>query len=187
MPSPFQGFAARMLTGSMLGEVMKLLPEPAREALAEVRDYVAEHGRFPKMERLARTPLQTGTAQAVNVLLGALAQGELARMINAHVGDVEGGTLRGCNALIGDVIAGQVSGANVVVGAVRGGIVERVNALVGSVHSGEVRTVSALVGDVHGGTVQCHLLVGNVHGGKVTARYHAGEVLGGDATIETKL
>jgi hypothetical protein len=187
MPSPFQGFAARMLTGSMLGEVMKLLPEPAREALSEVRDYVAEHGRFPKMERLVRTPLAAGSAQAVNVLLGALAQSELARMVNLHKGNVEGGTLRGCNALVGDVLQGHVSGANAIVGAVRGGLVERVNLLVGDVHGGEVKTVSTLVGDVHDGTVQCHLLVGNVLGGRVTARYLVGETRGGEATIETKL
>lgn len=184
MPGPFQGFAARMLTGSMLGEIMKLLPEPAREALAEVRDYLAEHGRFPKMELLRKGPIGAEGAQAVNVLLGSLAEGELARMINVWRGTLEGGTLRGCNAAIAEIQAGHVNGANVIVGDVHGGLVERVVLLAGNIHGGQVRSTSVVLGDIHGGTVQCHLLVGNVHGGVVICRHLLGEARGGQVTAD---
>jgi hypothetical protein len=184
MPGPFQGFAARMLTGSMLGEVMKLLPEPAREALAEVRDYLAEHGRLPKMELLRKAPVGPEGAQAVNVLLGVLSEGELARMINVWSGKLEGGTLRGCNAAIGEVQAGHVNGANVLVGNVHGGLVERIVLLAGDVHGGQVRSASVVLGDVHGGTVQCHMLIGNVHGGVVICRHFLGEARGGQVTAD---
>lgn len=184
MPGPFQGFAARMLTGSMLGELMKLLPEPAREGLSEVRDYLAEHGRFPKMELLRKGPIGAQGAQAVNVLLGSLSEGELARMVNLWSGKLEGGTLRGCNVAVGDVHSGHINGANAVVGNLHGGLVERVVALVGDVHGGQVRSASVVLGDVHGGTVQCHMLIGTVHGGTVICRHLVGEARGGSVTAD---
>jgi hypothetical protein len=182
MPGPFQGFAARMLSGSVVNELMKLLPEPAREALAEVRDYFAEHGRFPKMELMRKAPIGAEGVQAVNILLGTIGAGELARMINVFRGQLEGGTVRGCNVAIADVHSGHINGANVVIGEIHGGLVERVVAVIGDVHGGEVRSASVVVGDVHGGTVACHSFVGVAHGGTVTCRHMFGEARGGRVT-----
>lgn len=182
MPGPFQGFAARMLSGSVVGELMKLLPEPAREGLAEVRDYFAEHGRFPKMELLRRTPLGAEGAQAVNILLGPIAAGELARMVNVWRGQLEGGTVRGCNVAIAQVHSGHINGANVIVGDIHGGLIERAAVIAGDVHGGEIKSANVVLGDMHGGAVQCHTFIGTVHGGTLTCRHLFGEARGGQVT-----
>jgi hypothetical protein len=187
MVNPFQGFAKRLLSTSMVGELLGLLPEPAREALADVRDYLAEHGHWPKLEPLRRAPLGAGTVQAVSVFLGALGTGERLTMVNLVKGVLEGGHLRATNVMLGDVHGGRAEGLNALIGTVHGGSVERVNLLVGDVHGGELRVVNVLVGDVHGGVVQCHTLIGDVHGGQVDARNMHGKVHGGIARVGREL
>ena len=47
MAGPLSGFARRVLTGSLFNELWGLLPEPARESLGELRDYIAQNGKLP--------------------------------------------------------------------------------------------------------------------------------------------
>jgi hypothetical protein len=187
MANPFQGFARRFLSGSMVGELLGLLPVPVREGLSDVRDYLAEHGHFPKLEAVRRAPVGSEALQAVAVFLGPLRETERLSMVNLFKGDVEGGQLRATNLALGDVRGGNVNGVNALVGTVHAGRVERVNLLVGDVRGGELQTINIIVGDVHAGRVQCQLLIGDVYGGQVQARKLQGTVHGGDAQIERKL
>lgn len=187
MASTFQDFAKRLLAAGFVSELLNMLPKPAREALAEVRDYVAEHGPLPKLTLFASAPAGAQARQATNVFLGPLRDGERLSIVNLFCGALEGGELRSVNVASGAVHAGSVHGVNALIGSVHGGVVERVNLVVGDVNAGEVRLVNVLVGDVHGGSVQCHLLVGDVHGGDVQARHHRGQVLGGQALVESTL
>ncbi|HEX7476960.1 MAG TPA: hypothetical protein VF331_04085 [Polyangiales bacterium] len=178
-------FMQRMLIGKVLGELVEFLPEAARDALVDVREYVREHGRLPKFEPV-RTQLASAgqTLQAVSVHLGGAPAGAALHMINVLKGDVTGALLRGVNVVIGDVQDGTVRGTNVLLGAVRGGELRGVNVVIGDVHGGELRSVYVILGNVYGGDVRCQVLVGDVHGGKVVARVQRGKVLGGDAQIE---
>jgi hypothetical protein len=185
MASPLSGFARRMLSGGLIvDQLWGLLPEPARLALGDLRQYVSRHGRLPKLEPLRRAPFGPAPSAGVGAALGALVAGEKLSMVNVFAGELRGGQLSIAAALVGDVIDGYAQGLALVVGDVRGGLVERVNAIVGHVHGGEVRTINLLIGDVHGGRVQCHALIGDVHGGEVRARHHHGAVHGGRIDLE---
>ncbi len=183
MPTPFQGFAKRLLGTGMIGELFGLLPEPAREALADVRQYLADHGHWPKLELLRHAPAGPVPLQAVGVFLGSLYVGEELSIVNLFKGTLEGGELRATNVALGNVQAGRAEGLNLLVGDVHGGQVERVNLLVGDVHGGQVRTVNVLIGDVRGGRVQCNTLIGDVHGGELDARAMHGSIHAGTARV----
>jgi hypothetical protein len=183
--SPFQGFAKRVLASGLAAELLNLLPRPAREALVDVREYLAEHGRLPKFTLFERAPAGSVPKHALNAFLGPLNGGERLSMVNLFRGALAGGELRSSNVAAGDVGSGTVHGVNALCGDVHGGVVERVNVLLGNVHGGEVRLVNVLHGDVYGGRVQCHLLIGDVHGGEVQATHHRGRALGGRALCES--
>ena len=184
MAGPLSGFARRLVTGSLFNELWGLLPEPARDSLGELRDYIAQHGRLPKLELLRRGPLGPTKVSAVSVVLADVENGEKLSMVNVLRGSLRGGELRIANAMVGDIEAGYAQGLDVLVGSVRGGLVERVNAIVGDIHGGEVRVASVIVGHVYGGRVQCNFLVGDVHGGEVKARNMLGTVHGGRADVD---
>ena len=184
MAGPLSDFARRVLTGSLLGEVWGLLPEAARESLGELRDYVQQNGKLPKLELLRRGPLGPTKVTAVSMVLADLEAGEKLSMVNLLRGTLRGGELRIANAVIGDVESGYAQGIDVLVGCVRGGVIERINAIVGDVHGGEIRIANLIVGNVYGGRVQCHFLVGDVHGGEVQARHMLGTVHGGTAQVQ---
>ncbi len=178
-------FLQRMLASKLLGELVEYLPEPARDSVVDLRDYVQKHGRLPKFEPLRTDPLTAGqTVQALGVYLGDAPSGVALRMINLLKGNVEGASLRGVNAIVGDLQAGSVRGTNFLVGTVHGGEVRGLNLLLGDVHGGELRGVNTILGSVHGGDVKCQLLVGDVHGGKVVTKLLRGRVLGGDVQAE---
>lgn len=182
------GFVQRMLMSKMLGELVEFLPESARDALIDLRDYVQKHGRLPKFEPVRTQPIAAGeNAQAIGVLLAALEAGGTLRMVNLLKGEIRGGSLRGVNAIVGEVQSGEIRGGNMIVGNVHGGLVRGLNVLLGDVHGGEVKAVNVIVGAVHGGDVKCQLLIGDIHGGKVVCKLHLGRQLGGDAQVERTL
>lgn len=181
-------FVQRMLMSKVLGELVEFLPEPARDALVDLRDYVHKHGKLPKFEPLRREPVASGeNVQAVSVLMSDVPESAIVRMVNLLKGNVRGGSLRGFNVVMGELSGGELRGGNLVLGDVRGGSLRGLNLLVGDLHQGEARAVNAMIGDVHGGELKCMLLVGDVHGGKVRAKLMLGQVHGGDVQVERTL
>jgi hypothetical protein len=179
------GFMQRMLMSKLLGELVEFLPEPARDALIDLRDYVQKHGRLPKFDPLRSQPLAANEhAQAIGVFLGALPAGASLKMINLLRGELSGGAARGVNVIVGDITSGEARGVNMLLGNMRGGLLRGGNLLMGDVHGGEVKSVYAVIGNVHGGSVKCYLLLGDVHGGTLQAKLHVGKVHGGNTTIE---
>ncbi|HEX2677873.1 MAG TPA: hypothetical protein VHM19_14570 [Polyangiales bacterium] len=177
-----------MLASKVLGELVEYLPEPARDAVVDLRDYVQKHGRFPKFTPLRQQPLASGeSAQALGAFLGNVESGASLRMVNLLKGEVRGGSVRGVNLIAGDILGGEVRGGNLVLGAVRGGALRGINLIFGDLHAGEARAVNVMVGNVHGGELKCQLLIGDVHGGKVAAKYMHGRKLGGDVSVEREL
>ncbi len=182
------GFLQRMLGSKLLGELIEYLPPSARDSLVDVRDYVQEHGRFPKFEPLRTKPLGASeSAQALGAFLGSVEAGASLRMVNLLKGELRGGEIRGVNLLVGDIHTGSVRGTNIVVGAVHGGDVRGLNVLLGNVHGGQLRGLNVLVGDVHGGDVKCQVLIGDVYAGRVQAKLMRGQVHGGEVQVERTL
>jgi hypothetical protein len=178
-------FLQRMLASKLLGELVEYLPEPTRDAVVDLRDYVQQHGRLPKFEPLRSEPLQPGqTVQAVGVLMGDAPAGVALRMINVLKGHVTGAALRGVNIVVGELREGSVRGANLVLGDVHGGLIRGLNVLIGDVYGGELRSVNVLIGNVRGGDVKCQVLIGHVEGGKVVTKLLCGTVSGGDVQAE---